>query len=66
MTMANLFFTGVLTQIGIKKQRRERCFFVGNFMIYKISLAWSAKRERSPRAKVTWPLCAQPLNLSTT
>jgi hypothetical protein len=29
------------------------------------SLAKSARRERSPRASVMWPLCGQPLNLST-
>jgi hypothetical protein len=33
---------------------------------YNTSLAWSARRERSPRARVTWPLCDQPLKRSTT
>lgn len=32
---------------------------------YSTSLAKSASRERSPRASVMWPLCGQPLNLST-
>ncbi len=33
---------------------------------YSTSLAKSARRERSPRARVTWPPWAQPLKRSTT
>ena len=33
---------------------------------YSTSLAWSARRERSPRASVTWPPWFQPLKRSTT
>ena len=32
---------------------------------YSTSLAKSARRERSPRARVMWPPWGQPLNLST-
>ena len=32
----------------------------------RISEAWSARRERSPRISVTWPLWFQPLKRSTT
>ncbi|CAN5366119.1 hypothetical protein BH09PSE5_BH09PSE5_31270 [soil metagenome] len=32
---------------------------------HKTSDAKSASRERSPRARVTWPLCGQPLKRST-
>ena len=35
-------------------------------LTYRISAAWSASRERSPRCSVTWPECAQPLKRSTT
>lgn len=34
-------------------------------LVYSTSLAKSARRERSPRASVIWPLWAQPLKRST-
>ena len=33
--------------------------------LHSTSDAKSARRDRSPRASVTWPLCAQPLKRST-
>ena len=43
---------------------RPPAFLGGNR--YRISPAWSASRERSPRSSVTWPEWSQPLKRSTT
>ena len=54
-------------KIDPKKAEALASAFVGLILrAQSTSEAKSAKRERSPRASVTWPLCDQPLKRSTT